>query len=364
MHHLPEDPASPRDRTGTPLSHVVVAGLDTATVVLTGDLTRADEDALRRWLREAASSATGLVALDVSAVTGCDPAALDVLVEAADELRPAGRRVTVRGATAALFVALQASGLTARVHVERPADDSPLVRGVSALAGNARARAVLDLSLATIVRMTQAVVENADGASITVPRDGRFGTVAASDDTVLEMDHDQYDTGQGPCLDAATQGISFHITQLAGEPRWPDFVPRASARGIQTILSTPLLANDQPIGALNLYSRTGAAFAEHERAWAGKFAEQAALVLDASTRDEQQDDLQGQVWAALASRETIAVAQGVVMHRYDHTLVQAYALLREHSRRTAVPLRDVCDRVVASRGLEPDLTVPLRGSGG
>ena len=347
----------------TPLSHVVVGGPDAATVVLTGDLTRADEDALRRWLREAASSSTGLLAVDVAAVTGDDPAVLDVLVETAAELRPAGRRVVVRGARAALFSALQASGLTVRVHVERPADDQPLVRGVNALAGSARARAVLDLSLATVVRMTQAVVQNADGASITVPRNGRLGTVAASDDVVLEMDHDQYDTGQGPCLDAATQGISFHITQLAGESRWPDFVPRASARGIQTILSTPLLAHDRPIGALNLYSRTGAAFAEHERDWAGKFAEQAALVLDASTRDEEQDDLESQVWVALASREAIAMAQGVVVHRYDTSPARAYTLLREHSRHTAVPLRDVCDLVVASRGLEPDLTVLRRSSG-
>ena len=362
MLDLPEDPAARRDRTRTPLSHVVVAGPDAATVVLTGDLTRADEDALRRWLREAASCATGLVAVDVAAVTGCDPAVLDVLVETADALRPAGRRLAVRGATAALFSALQGSGLTARVHVERPADDRPLVRGVSALAGSARARAVLDLSLATVVRMTQAVVANADGASITVPRNGRLGTVAASDDVVLEMDHDQYDTGQGPCLDAATQGLSFHIPQLAEESRWPGFVPRASARGIQTILSTPLLADDRPIGALNLYSRTGAAFATHEREWAGKFAEQAALVLEASTRDEQQDDLQRQVRVALASREAVAVAQGVVMHRHDVGPAAAYALLREHSRRTSVPLRDVCDRVAASRGLEPDLTVLLRSS--
>lgn len=360
MHNLPEEPTSHRDRSTSRLSHVVVVDQDAATVVLTGDLTRTDGDALRRWLREAASSATDLVVVDVTAVTGCDPAVLEVLVETADELRPAGRRVAVRGATAALFSALQGSGLTARVHVERPADDQPLVRGVSALAGSARALAVLDLSLATVVRMTQAVVENADGASITVPRNGRLGTVAASDDVVLEMDHDQYDTGQGPCLDAATQGLSFHIPQLAEESRWPDFVPRAAARGIKTILSTPLLAHDRPIGALNLYSRTGAAFAEHERDWAGTFAEQAALVLDASTRDEQQDDLQVRV--ALASRKAIALAQGVVMHRHDLDPAAAYALLREHSRRTSVPLRDVCDRVVTSRGLEPDLTVLLRSS--
>jgi len=363
MEHLPEALTHPGDRTANPLGHVVVGGPDACTVALTGDLTPADADALRQWLRSAASTASGPLAVDVSAVTGGDPSVRDELVEIADELRPVGRRMVVRGASAVLYRSLQASGLTTRVHVQRPASDQPLMQGLSALADGARVRAVRDLSLMAVVRMTQAVVANADGASLTVPRDGRFSTAAASNDVVLQMDHDQYDTGQGPCLDAATQGISFHIPLLAGESRWPDFVPRASARGIKTILSTPLLAHGGPIGALNIYSRTGVAFAEHERDWAGVFAEQAALVLDASNQAEQQDDLQSQVQVALASRQTIAVAQGVVVHRYDVSPAAAFDLLREQSRHTAVPLRDVCDRVVTSRGLEPDLTAPLGSTG-
>jgi len=50
----------------------------------------------------------------------------------------------------------------------------------------------------------------------------------------------------------------FLIDALAEERRWPDFVPRARARGIESILSTPLVAAERPIGALNVSSETGA----------------------------------------------------------------------------------------------------------
>lgn len=90
----------------------------------------------------------------------------------------------------------------------------------------------------------------------TLSGNGRLGTVAASNDVVLEMDHDQYDTGEGPCLD-----------------------------------STPLVAADLPIGALNVYSRTVGAFAEHEKQWADQFAAAEAVVVMANaevTKDRDQ----------------------------------------------------------------------------
>ena len=362
-HGAGSSPRPPGRPAASRLQGTVVLEGDGAAVVLAGELGDGDGDALRGWIAEAAASGAARLIVDLAAVTGYDPWELAVLVVAGEDLRRSGQRIVLRGASPALYGALQSSGVTARLYVERPASDLSLVRGLSALGESARARTVLDLSLATVVRMAQAVIRNADGASITVPRDGRLATVAASDHVVLDMDRDQYDTGQGPCLDAATQGQVFHITQLDGESRWPEFVPRASARGIRSILSTPLLGQDRPVGALNVYSRTGGAFAEHERGWAGQFAAQAALLLDASTQDQGQQRMQDQVWSALVSRETIAVAQGVVLHRYDVPVERAYALLREHSRRSGLPLRQVCDLVISSRGREPVDLAPRERSG-
>jgi GAF domain-containing protein len=204
--------------------------------------------------------------------------------------------------------------------------------------------------------------------SITLPRNGRFGTVAASNDVVLEMDHDQYDTGEGPCLDAAIQGERFHIDALSDEERWPAFVPRAQARGIKSILSTPLISADRPLGALNVYSRTVGAFAVHEKEWADQFASEAATVVSTARMDESVHGLSAQIRAALQSREVIALAQGMVMQRDGVGPPAAHATLVEISRATGRRLRDISDDLVrantddAAQAGVPTISAPSDGS--
>ena len=84
--------------------------------------------------------------------------------------------------------------------------------------------------------------------------------MAASDQTITEMDADQYLTAEGPCVDASIQGRWFHAGSLETETRWPSFTPRARALGIMAILSSPLKALGRPVGALNIYSRTASTF--------------------------------------------------------------------------------------------------------
>src|ERR1700682_822893 len=99
-----------------------------------------------------------------------------------------------------------------------------------------------------------------EGISVSLQRNEVLSTVAASDQTILEMDADQYATGEGPCVDASVEGRWFHVESLEREERWPAFAPKARQLGIRAILSSPLVVEDRPIGALNIYSRTTGAF--------------------------------------------------------------------------------------------------------
>lgn len=161
-------------------------------------------------------------------------------------------------------------------------------------------RAVLDAALKLVVVMAQSVMTGADGVSITLPRQGRLRTVAASNDVVLQMDHDQYDTGQGPCLDAATRGERFHSSSLEAERRWPQFLPRARARGIESIMSTALMAADRPLGALNVYSRAPETLASHEQQWAVQFAREASNVMLVTDATATADSLDTEISSAPA----------------------------------------------------------------
>jgi GAF domain-containing protein len=233
--------------------------------------------------------------------------------------------------------------------VEVPPPTSALVQALALAAAEPLTRGLLDAALKSVVTMAQAVVGGADGASITMPRQGRFSTVAASNDVVLDMDTDQYDSGQGPCLDAASLGERFHIDSLNTETRWPEFVPRARARGIRSIMSTPLTDGAEPLGALNIYSRTVDAFAEHEQHWADTFAAQAALVLTQARTSPSAHELDEQLRRALQSCEVIALAQGIIIGWVGGTPTQAYAVLRDDSERTGQPLLEVCEQVVAAK---------------
>lgn len=237
-----------------------------------------------------------------------------------------------------------------------------LVEGLGARAWSSPTRQVLDAALELVVTMCEQVISHADGVSITLPRQGQFRTVAASNDVVLAMDHDQYDTGQGPCLDAARRGERFHIDVLADESRWAQFVPRARARGIESVLSCPLLDAGTAHGALNIYARTAGAFAVHEKQWADQFALRASEVLTAARRTLPSDRLDGQLEQALLSRAVIARAQGWMMHRDGLSADDAWLALSVISRRTDVPLFDVCSRLLDNT--EQDAHVEGGESGG
>lgn len=292
--------------------------------------------------------------VDMAGVDFMGACGLSVLLGAAQQLRERGGRLEVRAVPARIYRLFDITGLTESLDVERPMDSSNLVQTLARSAALPMARGILDAALKLVVTMAQAVVVGADGVSITLPRSGRLGTVAASNDVVLEMDHDQYDTGEGPCLDAATQGERFHILSLREEDRWPAFVPRARARGIESILSTPLVAADLPIGALNVYSRTVGAFAEHEKQWADQFAAEAAVVVAHAEVGETTQELHKQLQEGLMSREVIALAQGVMISRTGRSPEAAYVMLRDLSRRTGQPLREVCARLLtANSGAAP-----------
>jgi anti-anti-sigma factor len=322
-------------------------------VTVVGEVDLFTEHALRALLDQALSVGADTVTLDLTGVSFLDARGISVLVVAARQLRDQGGRLVVRSAPLAVRRVFEITGLTEFLGVEALAAEPAVVRALALAAEVPLTRELLDAALRMVVTMAQAVVTGADGASITMPREGRLGTVAASNDVVREMDTDQYETGQGPCIDAATHARRFHIGSLDTEPRWPDFVPRARARGIRSILSTPLMAGDVALGALNIYSSTTDAFAEHEQAWADTFAAEAAAVVTHAHNSPTAHDLDQQLQEALESREVIALAQGITMARVGGTPAEAYLVLREVSVRTGEPLLRVCENVVAVKRPHP-----------
>jgi len=307
----------------------------------------------------------GLLALvlDLAELEFIDARGLAVIAHSSGRLRPLGGHITLRSPPAMLVRMMDITGLTAAVRLESEPSSQAIPRQTPNWSGDRvsdpashlwrvtsvpAANDVVDSALRLVVALATATVEGADGVSVTLNRQGRLSTVAASDQTVLDMDGDQYATGEGPCLDASFEGRPFHAPSLAYESRWPAFTPRALGRGINSILSTPLMAEDMPVGALNVYSRTASVFAEKEEQLASIFAVEASIILRDAGAAVPEHALDGRLAEALQIREAISQAQGAIMARDGLSSDDAYTTLWRLSRRSGRPLRELAADVIAS----------------
>ncbi len=199
-----------------------------------------------------------------------------------------------------------------------------------------------------VVALTRVTMDAADGVSVSLRRNGRLSTVAASDQVILDMDTYQYATGEGPCIDASVEGRRFQTQSLADETRWPAFTPKAHSLGISAILSTPLTASQQPVGALNIYSHRPSVFAAQDEVLASLFAAETSTILTEARADISGEEQGVRIQAALRVRRAIAQAQGVIMERQGVSQDDAYTVLRLDSQRTGRSLRDHAEEIVAS----------------
>jgi anti-anti-sigma factor len=207
---------------------------------------------------------------------------------------------------------------------------------------------VIDAALRLVTALARATIRGADGVSVSLTRHGQLTTVAASDETIAQMDRDQYSTGEGPCLSAAAEGHWFHAESLVEESRWSQFVPRAITGGIASILATPLIVSGRSLGSLNIYSNTDHAFRPVDQELAALFASQASSILAEARTDMTTEQVAGQLREALTTRQVIAQAQGVIMGRQGISANAAYATLRQSAKRTGVDVREHAAVVLAS----------------
>ena len=309
------------------------------------------------------------VVLDLAALKFMDASGLRVIARAARRLNPAAGELVIRSPSRMVRRMLDITGLAAVVRLEQPEPaPSRLGREQAVAAATATAPDGLAQRLGTVtaipadhdviagalrmvVALARATVGGADGVSVSLRRHGRLATVAASDQTISDMDVGQYATGQGPCVDASVQGRWFHVESLDTETRWPAFTPRAQALGINAILASPLLARDQPVGALNIYSRTSAAFTPTDQELASVFATEVSTILTDAGMDLADEQLVGRVNEALLTRRVIAQAQGVIMQRDGVDEDAAYTALRRTSLVSGMTMREEADHIltVASR---------------
>ncbi len=207
-------------------------------------------------------------------------------------------------------------------------------------------------TLAQVADLAVSTIEGCDFAGIFLVEGSEVTTPVCTDALVADVDALQHSWGEGPCLDAMTQGVAFYAGDLADDPRWPNFGPEATATGMRSLLAVPLVINGTP-GALNLYARYPHAFGVIDRGRGLLLAAMAGLAFTSAQTHEDDERRAANLHAALATREVIGQAQGILMERERLSSDQAFDILRRASQHLNLKLRDIAQNLVDT-GERPD----------
>jgi GAF domain-containing protein len=207
--------------------------------------------------------------------------------------------------------------------------------------------ATMGETLQRVADLTLQAVPQAVFVGITLLVEDKLGTYVFTHPEVPEIDRAQYDTGDGPCLDAFRTGAPVLIPSTATDTQWPAFSRTAADHGIRSTLSLPLSNGHETFGALNLYAEVEDAFSPATIEAAGQFVAQAAFVLANAQAYWDARTLSEGLRAAMEHRATIEQAKGILMARSTMTPDQAIEILKRASQRGNRKLRDIAADVVA-----------------
>jgi GAF domain-containing protein len=197
-----------------------------------------------------------------------------------------------------------------------------------------------DATLRAIVKAGVGLLPGINWAGISLIRGKVVTSQAPSDDVARTLDQLQGDLGDGPGVSALRDHHTVVIPDLADESRWPRFVAAATDMGVRCMLSFRLFVDSGSLGALNLYGPQRVDFTDEEVTTGEILAQHAAVAIAGAAAEEQ-------LQIALASRDVIGQAKGILMQRDNLTGLQAFATLTRASQETNVKLVDVAKWFVA-----------------
>jgi GAF domain-containing protein len=191
------------------------------------------------------------------------------------------------------------------------------------------------------------MIADCDAAGLAAIAKGRTWSVATSDEIVLEVDLVQYDTGEGPCLDAIHSSHVVRLDIADGRETYPHFAPGALDAGIRSVLSIPVAWDGTTVGALNLYSKREHAFqSEEARTTAEQLAGYAAETILTSPLYETSQALVEEVIAGLGTAEMVGAALGILCAQAGYGRPEALTDLAESARLRGETLREAAEWVL------------------
>ena len=223
------------------------------------------------------------------------------------------------------------------------------------MSGLLLSRETVETALELVTTVAATTTAGTLGAAVTVVDEHGKHSKAASNEVAQQADALQYELDEGPCLTAWRTGELVRIDDTTTDGRWPRWNQAVSPLGVRSVLSAPLLVGEESIGAMKVYCERPMNYGPHDEQVMRLLAAQAAILLANTQSLQEARRLSRQLTDALASRDAIAQAIGVLLARGAASPEDAFATLATTSRTADRPLEDVARALLAA--------VVSRGSG-
>jgi GAF domain len=215
-------------------------------------------------------------------------------------------------------------------------------------------------ALAAADQLCRACVDllDVDGASLSSMHEGGTrGTFGSSGEMSRRLDQLQFTFGEGPCLEAVSQGTLVSADDLddPAEQRWPAFAESLRHEGVSAVFALPVVIAAEPVGALDLFRRRSGPLSDDARTGALLAAQVARRpLLDLMTVNIDWDDAaEGRTlgWEHLAPLERVEVYQatGMIIAALDVTPDEALIRLRAYAFTHAMTASETAWAVVDRR---------------
>jgi GAF domain-containing protein len=194
-----------------------------------------------------------------------------------------------------------------------------------------------------VVESAVGLVDGCDRAAIGVLDGDTFHSAATTDDVMRLIDELQNEVGEGPCLEASTDGIAQVDNDITASSKWPRLAAIVVERTpVRAMLAVPLLDEGQRSGALNVFADSTDAFDDESLGAAAILASFASVAIAGARHSERADQLA----KGLETNREIGAAVGILMATHRISQDDAFDMLSKASQRLNRKLRDIATGIV------------------
>jgi GAF domain-containing protein len=226
-----------------------------------------------------------------------------------------------------------------------PLDD--LTATIARIRGLLLTEEKVDRAVSLLARAIKESMPGNPGTGVSLMDAGGKRTSSASTDTLVEQtDAAQYSLGEGPCITAWASEEVVIIDDVRTDERWPRWREAVLGMPVRSVVSTPLMAGKEALGALKIYSALPGQYDESTGRVLSLFAGTAATLLAHIQGSEAPLKMTESLKATVSSRDLVNRACGMLMERHGISHDQAMQEMIRNARAAGATLIEVSEQLV------------------